>query len=117
MTDTNYQKYLPLGTVVLLKGATKRLMITGFCIVDSVDSSVIHDYSACIYPEGMLKPNQLALFNHEQIAQIIYMGYRDQEEIDFKKKLNDLLVSRNAFINNNNNMKNVPQNNNVTSSI
>ena len=26
----NKDKFLPIGTVVLLKGATKRLMITGF---------------------------------------------------------------------------------------
>ena len=25
------EKFLPLGTVVMLKGASKRLMITGFC--------------------------------------------------------------------------------------
>ena len=25
------EKYLPLGTVVLLKEATKRLIITGYC--------------------------------------------------------------------------------------
>ena len=27
-------KYLPIGTVVLLKGGTKSVMITGFCAVE-----------------------------------------------------------------------------------
>ena len=27
------EKYLPIGTVVMLKGGTKRLMITGLCVV------------------------------------------------------------------------------------
>ena len=28
------EKFLPIGTVVLLKNGTKRLMITGFCAVE-----------------------------------------------------------------------------------
>ena len=27
-------KYLPIGTVVMLKGGTKRVMITGFCSIE-----------------------------------------------------------------------------------
>ena len=32
--NNNLGRFLPLGTVVLLKGAKKRLMITGFCSFD-----------------------------------------------------------------------------------
>ena len=31
----NYDKYLPIGTVVLLRGGTKKAMITGFCTFDN----------------------------------------------------------------------------------
>ena len=27
------EKYLPIGTVVMLKGASKRVMVTGFCAI------------------------------------------------------------------------------------
>ena len=40
------EKFLPLGTVVMLKGASKRLMITGFCTMAADESEcVIYDYA------------------------------------------------------------------------
>ena len=50
------EKYLPIGTVVLLKGAEKRVMITGFCATElkESDETKTWDYSGCIYPEGFI---------------------------------------------------------------
>ena len=48
------EKYLPIGTVVMLKGGKKRLMISGFCSISADDSKVIYDYSGCMFPEGFL---------------------------------------------------------------
>ena len=55
-------KFLPIGSVVLLKGGKKELMITGYCIIangqdpiDEVNHRVnMHEYSACTYPEGVI---------------------------------------------------------------
>ena len=81
------EKFLPLGTVVMLKGASKRLMITGFCTMAADDAeSVMYDYSGCMYPEGMISSDQNSLFNHDQIEKIYHMGLVDQEENDFKIK-------------------------------
>lgn len=90
--EQKYEKYLPIGSVVLLKDAKKRLMITGFCIVPDEDSSKIFDYSGCLYPEGIVSSEQIALFNHEQIQQIYAIGYIDEEEINFKTKLKEELT-------------------------
>lgn len=87
------EKYLPIGTVVLLKGGSKRVMITGFCSVDSNKSDVIYDYNGCVYPEGYLSSDQTCLFNHDQIDKIYYMGFVDDEEKEFKAKLNELVRS------------------------
>ena len=84
------QKYLPIGTVVMLKGGSKRLMITGFCSMPT-DEDKMFDYAGCMYPEGFLSSDQTALFNHEQIEKIYYMGYIDEEEKKFKESLNVLL--------------------------
>lgn len=90
----NVEKFLPLGTVVMLKGASKRLMITGFCTMAAEDAnSVMYDYVGCIYPEGMISSDQNALFNHDQIEKIYYIGLVDQEEKEFKIKLNQLLYA------------------------
>ncbi len=87
------EKYLPIGTVVLLKGGSKRVMITGFCSVDSNKNDVIYDYNGCVYPEGYLSSDQTCLFNHDQIDKIYYMGFVDDEEKEFKAKLNELVRS------------------------
>lgn len=85
--NVNLGKYLPIGTVVLLKGGKKRLMITGFCSLAENDSSKLYDYSGCLYPEGVIESKSMALFNHNQIEKIFYLGYSDLEEKNFKKEL------------------------------
>lgn len=85
------EKYLPVGTVVMLKGGSKRVMITGFCAIDGSNPNQIWDYSGCLYPEGILSASQTALFNHEQIEKIYHLGLADdEEERNFKGKLNEL---------------------------
>jgi len=82
------EKYLPIGTVVMLNGGTKRVMITGFCAVAGKDVDKIYDYSGCLYPEGLLSSEQVALFDHEQIETVYHMGLADdEEEKKFKAKL------------------------------
>lgn len=85
------KKFLPIGTIVLLKGATKRLMITGFYSVPNEDKTKIFDYTGCLYPEGVINSKEIALFNHDQIDKVYFVGYRDEEEKKFKEKLNGLL--------------------------
>lgn len=89
------QKYLPIGTVVMLKEGTKRVMITGFCSMAAEDQSVMYDYAGCLYPEGFLSSDQTALFNHDQIATIYHMGLVDEEEKTFKTQLNMLVAQMN----------------------
>ena len=91
--NENFKKYLPIGTVVMLKGGSKRLMITGFCSVANDDKNKVYDYSGCMYPEGFLSSDQTALFNHDQIDKIYYMGLSDDEDKKFKENLN-LLISK-----------------------
>lgn len=85
------EKYLPIGTVVLLKGGRKRAMITGFCSVAQENQEKIYDYSGCVYPEGYLSSNQVCLFDHDQIEKIFFLGFEDDEEKAFKDKLNKIV--------------------------
>ena len=83
------EKYLPIGTVVTLKGATKRVMISGFCALDNSNKDKIWDYSGCMYPEGFINSNQICLFDHDQIEKIYHIGLsNDAEEKEFKDNLN-----------------------------
>ena len=87
------EKFLPIGTVVLLKGGKKRAMITGFCSIAQENQEKIYDYSGGVYPEGYLSSNQVCLFDHNQIEKIFFLGYEDEEEKMFKDKLNKIVAS------------------------
>ncbi len=90
------EKYLPVGTVVLLQNGTKRVMINGFCTMDASNPSKIYDYSGVLYPEGSLSSDQTLLFDHSQIVRVDHMGLEDQEELDFKVKLKEIVASTQA---------------------
>lgn len=81
------EKYLPIGTVVLLKDGTKRIMINGFCTMDANKPTKIYDYSGVLFPEGSLSSDQTLLFDHDQIARVDHLGLEDKEEKEFKVKL------------------------------
>ncbi len=86
------EKYLPIGTIVLLKDAEKRLMITGFLPVDTEnEKNERYDYCGCPYPEGVYTMEEILLFNHDDIYKVFYLGYSDDEEVEFKKRLEEAL--------------------------
>ncbi|MBR0427161.1 MAG: DUF4176 domain-containing protein [Clostridia bacterium] len=97
------EKFLPIGTVVMLKGGTKRVMIAGFCAFENGDEvkneeRKIWDYSGCLYPEGFLQSNQTCLFDHEQIEEIFHLGLsadEDNEEKEFKENLKKIVEEAN----------------------
>lgn len=86
----NREKYLPIGSIVLLKGAKKRIMIIGFMASSNETKDKVFDYMGCIYPEGVISSDQSLVFNHDQIDKIYYIGYSDKEEKEFSMKLNEL---------------------------
>ena len=90
----NTEKFLPIGTVVMLNGGSKRVMITGFCTIASDDNSTMYDYCGCLYPEGVVSSDKNLLFDHNQIAKIYALGYSDDEEKEFKAKLNEVLKNK-----------------------
>lgn len=115
-------KYLPIGTVVLLKGGKKELMIVGYCILPTggemygkegkikVDGLKIFDYGAYLYPEGLSGQNQLYTFNHEQIEKVCHMGYETNIQKtmtnDLGKKVEEILKNAEEFENKNTSEKN-----------
>ena len=86
-----YPKYLPLGSVVMLENATKKLMITGFYVMPGNGNGKQYDYCGCLYPEGMISSNKTAIFNHDQIKKIFAIGYSDEEEKEFKEKMKKII--------------------------
>lgn len=87
-----YDKVLPIGTVVLLNNAEKRLMIIGYQRKTAADSEKIYDYCGCLFPEGFMTPKEAAVFDHEQIDRIIFMGLQNGPQIAFAEKLKNVIA-------------------------
>ncbi len=88
--NIKFNKFLPIGSVVLLENATKKVMITGYCSVSEENLKKIWDYCGCIFPEGIISTDFTILFDHNQIKEIYHMGMvEDEEEKLFQKQLNE----------------------------
>ena len=81
-----YKDLLPIGSVVLLKGAKTRLMVTGR-ILSNEAMEQIFDYAGCIYPVGMTGSDELYFFNRDDIERIYFIGFQDGEELEFKEEV------------------------------
>jgi len=82
------KRFLPIGSIVLLQGSERRVMIVGVQQKEA-NSDRIWDYSACIYPEGVIDSNSLFLFNDEQIEMLFFIGFQDGEGLQFLEALNN----------------------------
>ena len=60
------REILPLGSVVTLKDANKRLMIAGR-LQKETSTGQVFDYSAVLWPEGMVSSDKVYLFNEDDI--------------------------------------------------
>lgn len=81
------KELLPIGTIVRLKDAEKRMMIFGIKQTNTEEGEKEYDYIGVMYPEGYLGGEYQFLFNHEDIETIYYRGFEDGERGEFISKL------------------------------
>lgn len=84
---------LPIGSIVLLKDGEKKLMINGIKQTDASGDGQEYDYLGVLYPEGHIGEQFQYLFNHDDINEIIFRGYEDDERREFLAKLSSLYES------------------------
>ena len=84
--------FLPVGSVVMLKGATTPLIIIGFAVVEK-NKDKICDYMGAVYPVGYLTPEKNLLFDRDKIEKVISEGYSDDNEKLFRLELERNLVT------------------------
>lgn len=83
----NIRDLLPIGSIVLLKGGEKRLMINGVMQSEMEQDGRDYDYHGILYPEGHIGEQFQYLFNHEDIENVVFRGYEDEERAIFIEKL------------------------------
>lgn len=86
------KRYLPCGSVVLLKGGEKRLMIIGIAARNG-ETGETYDYSAVLYPEGYFDPNKIYLFNNEDVQDVSFTGCHDDEWREFQEQFAEAMAA------------------------
>lgn len=84
---------LPIGSVVTLKEGVKKLMIFGIKQKDE-EKNVEYDYVGVIYPEGNLGKNFQFLFHHQDIAELHFRGFENEERAPFLEKLEQFYAAK-----------------------
>jgi len=82
------EKFLPIGSVVMLEDSTKRLMIAGVKQVE--EDGTEWDYCGCLFPEGMMSSDEFYLFNTNQIETLFFIGLQDGESLAFLRSLDEM---------------------------
>ncbi|WP_018932444.1 DUF4176 domain-containing protein [Gracilibacillus lacisalsi] len=83
---------LPIGSIVYLNEGTSKLMVLNRGpIIEIEGENQMFDYSGCLYPQGLV-PDNVFYFNHENIDQVVFEGFQDEEEERFQKLFNDWKV-------------------------
>ena len=88
-------QFLPVGSVVSLEGAQKKLLIIGSAVERENDKN-IYDYIGVPYPEGYVDSETMFLFMANDIKEIHFIGYVNAEAQLFMQKYADLLKSVDA---------------------
>lgn len=77
---------LPIGSVVRLKNGDVKLMVLNRAPLYNKGGVIGYfDYSACIYPAGKVE-EQVYFFNNENIEEVYFEGYKDEQEDKFQEQ-------------------------------
>lgn len=80
--------YVPLGSVVYLKGGIKKLMVVARAIMaNNGGKQFFFDYGGVLYPEGVTG-NEMAYFNHDDIGSVFFRGCDDDENKGMTEAIN-----------------------------
>ncbi|WP_232696644.1 DUF4176 domain-containing protein [Brevibacillus daliensis] len=84
---------LPIGSVVKLVGWDQKIMIYGRMQIQA-NTEEIFDYVGCPHPHGNISKEYNVFFRQNQINEILFRGYEDEEELQLRKKLIELEAAK-----------------------
>lgn len=94
----NESNLLTIGSVVTLKDNTLKFMIIGYASVDEKTKEKIYDYSACLYPVGVLASDKIIMFNHDKVDKVILDGYKDSDSTKFLDNVKEILKNKEKLL-------------------
>ena len=87
--------WLPLGTIVSLDGSEQKAMIIGRVQKDINNPDVQFEYTAVLYPQGLVNPKENYMFNLSQVKRIHFLGFSNEENEAFEKQMNQYIEENN----------------------
>lgn len=89
----NFEELLPIGSVVLLKNAQKKIVIMGLLQTKHTENgrNITYDYMGVPYPEGYMGRETGLLFNHENVQEVVFTGFVNEERETFIKVIQQIL--------------------------
>lgn len=82
-----HDKYLPIGSVVMLKNEIILYAIAGYNIINEEDNKT-YEYVSIPYPYGLISVDALCYFNHDDIDAVLSVGYKNDKYDIVNKILN-----------------------------
>ena len=89
-----YNTYLAIGSIVMLKGEGKKIMVIGYCGLDG--NGKASDYMGVTYPEGYMNADSIIGFNEIEVLQVLHEGYKDVEQDRYFNELSAFLKGINT---------------------
>ncbi|MBO5387811.1 MAG: DUF4176 domain-containing protein [Lachnospiraceae bacterium] len=81
--------FLPLGSVVIVKGNIKKIVIVARGLIIKVNGQMrLFDYGGVLYPEGMLS-DEIVYFNHKDIKNVVHTGFKDGDDELIVENINE----------------------------
>ncbi|AIF42853.1 DUF4176 domain-containing protein [Virgibacillus sp. SK37] len=65
----------------------KQLLVQEEDIENETDDLNMYDYLGVLYPEGYIDQEHSYVFNHADISEVIFEGYKNEEEEAFQEVL------------------------------
>ncbi|MEZ7606825.1 DUF4176 domain-containing protein [Streptococcus sp. 27098_8_113] len=87
---------LPMGTVVKLKDQTELIIIGRGSLVEQNQELVYFEYTSVLVPTGYQQADQLYFFNNSDIREVVFMGYKNDAELEFESNFYQL-VKKSGF--------------------
>lgn len=78
--------WLPVGSVVQLRGGERLVMVAGQMQVDG-DTGRYWDYLGYPYPEGRANADEDLFFNADFIEEVCFVGYQDAVGVQYEDVL------------------------------
>ncbi len=82
-------EFLPLGSVVCIKGSDKTLMvISRAVIVPQNGKRTYYDYGCCLWPEGLMS-DAVVYCNQDAVTHVLFKGLENEDEMAMRKTVSN----------------------------